>query len=100
MTAAEPGPDLGSQRAGQLAAVVTHLRTLIPAESADRLEDPDFDLRDLGTFDSLAFLELLIWLESAHGVVIPDEELLIENLYTPSLIVDYLLSATADRSSR
>lgn len=99
MTPRPAGPDRDVRRAGQLAAVVTHLRTLIPPESAERLDDPDFDLRDLGTFDSLAFLELLVWLESAHGVVIPDEELLIENLYTPSLIVDYLQSA-ADRGSR
>jgi acyl carrier protein len=100
VTSAQPGPDQDGRRAGQLAAVVDHLRTVIPAETADRLQDPDFDLREVGAFDSLAFLELLVWLESAHGVVIPDQELLIENLYSPSLIVDYLLAAEADRSSR
>ena len=88
------------RRAELLAAVVAHLRTLVPAEHAARLDDPGFDLRDLGAFDSLAFLELLMWLEGAHGVVIPDEELLLENLCTPTLIVDHLLSAAPEPSSR
>lgn len=100
MTAGQPGRDQGDPRAAGLAAVLAQLRAMLPPQYADRLEDPDFDLRRIGAFDSLAFLELLVWLESAHGVTLPDEELLIENLHSARLIADQLPSAEPDRSSR
>lgn len=54
--------------------------------------DEGRDLRDFAEFDSLSFLELLVWLEGKFSVSIPDEELVVENFSSVTKMVDYILA--------
>ena len=56
---------------------------------AGRLNDSDSFL-EKGIVDSTGILEVISFLEQAFAVIIPDEELLPENLDSVDRIVDYM----------
>ena len=64
------------------------LRTLVPAEFQEI--DVDTDIAGTGLLDSVAMLELLLWLEDDKQIRIPDEELLPENFQSARIIYDFL----------
>jgi acyl carrier protein len=53
--------------------------------------DEDKDLREFAGFDSLGVLEILVWLESEFSLLIPDEELNIDNFSSVGKMADYVI---------
>ncbi|MFC4035377.1 phosphopantetheine-binding protein [Streptomyces polygonati] len=82
-----------NERGQLLESVTSQVRVIVPNESEHAIHE-DGDLRDLASFDSLAFMELLVWLETVQGIAIPDEELLLENFSSIGKIVDYVLESS------
>lgn len=59
----------------------------------ERLERPcgaDEPLFSSGRLGSLALMEMVAWVEKAHGVVIAPEDLALANFDTARLLADYL----------
>ena len=54
----------------------------------------DIDLFETGVLDSLAFVELLLHLESEFGVTVPVDELEIDNFRSIARVADFVLSRT------
>ena len=50
-------------------------------------ENLDMDLFESGMMDSLAFAELIFWLEDKYGIVISPSEIKRENMNTPRKIL-------------
>ena len=59
------------------------------------LPGSDIDLFETGVLDSLAFVELLLHLESEFGVTVPVDDLEIEHFRTIVRVADFVLSRTA-----
>jgi len=55
----------------------------------------DIDLFETGVLDSLAFVELLLHLESEFGVTVPVDDLEIDNFRSIARVADFVLSRTA-----
>lgn len=71
-------------------SVQQRLREVVPDLREENLEE-DKDLREYAGFDSLGVLEILVWLESEYSLVIPDEELNIDNFSSVGKMADYVL---------
>ena len=65
------------------------VRTLAPAESQEI--DVDTDIVGMGLLDSVAMVELLLWLQDEKQIMIPDEELLPENFQSARIIYDFIV---------
>ena len=60
------------------------------ADQGDPTEvGPDDDLIVLG-LDSIAYLRLLSWLRNEHEVIVPDEDVTLENFGTAAAITAYV----------
>lgn len=64
------------------------LRTLVPAES--QKIDVDTDIVGTGLLDSVAMVELILWLEEDKQIRIPEEDLLPENFRSVRVIHEFL----------
>ncbi|MFK3979422.1 acyl carrier protein [Micromonospora sp. NPDC050397] len=78
-------------------------KTLVDALRLDRdpATVPDSDLRQKLDIDSIAALELLIWVENEFGIQIDDEDLsvaLVDSLETLAAYVDARLAATSGKA--
>jgi acyl carrier protein len=78
-------------------------KTVVSALRLDRdpATIPDTDMRQQLDIDSLAGLELLIWVENEFGIQIDDEDLsvaLVDSLDTLAEYVDSRLAMTAGRA--
>lgn len=71
-------------------SVQHRLREVVSDLREENLEE-DKDLREYAGFDSLGVLEILVWLESEYALVIPDEELNIDNFSSVGKMADYVL---------
>lgn len=74
------------------------LRTQLPEVSADAPLAPDTDLRAAG-LDSLGTMELVVALEQAFGIEVPDEALTYETFTTTSSLwktVDHAIRSQAE----
>ncbi|TDC79220.1 acyl carrier protein [Streptomyces hainanensis] len=71
-------------------SVQQRLREVVPDLREETL-DADKDLREFAGFDSLGVLEILVWLESEFSLVIPDEELNIDNFSSVGKMADYVV---------
>lgn len=71
-------------------SVQHRLREVVSDLREENLEE-DKDLREYAGFDSLGVLEILVWLESEYSLVIPDEELNIDNFSSVGKMADYVL---------
>ena len=71
-------------------SVQQRLREVVSDLREENLEE-DKDLREYAGFDSLGVLEILVWLESEYSLVIPDEELNIDNFSSVGKMADYVL---------
>ncbi|GAA2358687.1 acyl carrier protein [Streptomyces sparsogenes] len=69
--------------ARQITVVVPALAEAPPGPGTNLLEIPDFD--------SMAMLELLVWLQGNYGIDVPDGEVSPENLSTVGRIADFVL---------
>lgn len=69
-------------------SVAVRLRDVLPEIDGAQVEE-DKDLREYPGFDSLSILEALVWLETEFGVIVPDEELSIDNFCTIGKMADY-----------
>ncbi|MEU4181130.1 phosphopantetheine-binding protein [Streptomyces sp. NPDC026589] len=66
------------------------VKAIIPAAAAAGLA-PDNDLLERG-MDSLAVLELLVWIEGRFSFSIPDEELIMDNFSSIDKMVEYVMA--------
>lgn len=64
------------------------LKDNVVVRQSDAAISAEESLLDSGILDSASILELVSFLESRFGIVIPDEELLPENFETISAIVE------------
>jgi D-alanine--poly(phosphoribitol) ligase subunit 2 len=55
----------------------------------------DVDLFETGVLDSLAFVELLLHLESEFGVTVPVDDLEIDNFRSIARVADFVVSRIA-----
>lgn len=78
-------------RAQIVQAVTRQVQQVIP-EAAHIDESADF--RQFAGFDSLSFLEIVIWLEGELHVEVPDGELATERFTTIGEIADYVVQAS------
>jgi len=68
--------------------IVEFLETLNP-EVKDGL-DPDTDLLEASVVDSVAMMDLIVWLEETYDVIIDPEDLTPDNFGTVNRMVRYL----------
>lgn len=67
------------------------------------LKNPDYPLKDdeplfsSGLIDSFAMAQVGVFIETEFDLYIPDPELTVENMDTPSQITDKILSGLAER---
>jgi len=69
-------------------------RELLPPDSGISVGTED-DLLSFGYLDSMQFMRLVQFVENTHDLVIPPEDLLIENFQTVSALSTYLDSRAA-----
>jgi len=70
--------------------ITNHLQTVLPGAKGKELREVS-DLREFGEFDSIAILELLVWLETTFGVSISDEDLTVDRFDSVGKIADYVM---------
>jgi acyl carrier protein len=78
-------------RADIVEAIAKYLGTVIGSAGQQEIRDCR-DLRDFAEFDSLGVLETLVWLESTFGVLIPDEELIVDHFESVEKMADYVIA--------
>lgn len=77
-----------------VAEIQDRVCALIPDVPKEQVNE-DRELTDFPGFDSLAVLEILVWLETRFKVNIPDEELFIHKFNTIGAMADYVVDFTS-----
>jgi acyl carrier protein len=80
-----------TERQSVVETITDHVRKVIN-EAKDQEIDENRDLREFAQYDSLAVLELLVWVESTFGITIPGEDLVVDGFDSVGKIADYVTS--------
>jgi acyl carrier protein len=78
--------------------ILAHMNEQLPDADGPALA-PDTDLVATAGFDSLAVLESLVWLEERWGLVIGDEDLVVESFSSVDKMADYVHAHLVDAAN-
>ena len=67
--------------------------TLVP--NSELAFDSEMDLLESGILDSVAMMELIVWLEDSFGIAIDTDDLVPENFASLAAITRYIEKASA-----
>jgi acyl carrier protein len=85
-----------------MSSIAADVRSFVVANYLLGREDGfsnDASFMDEGIIDSTGILELVSHLEEAYGIVIPEDELIPDNLDSVNRIAKYLATKLGDRSA-
>ncbi len=77
--------------------LTTHISEEI-AIGKSRAIMPDDDLLSTGIIDSLAVLQLVMYVEEQFSIVVPDEAVIYENFHSISALAEYIDRRKLDRA--